>query len=80
MGFSFLDIVLTFDVERESRQRETQANLVCPRRISDYLPNPTQFDMTNSSANDLAALPPPGITFTTLDNGLVVIVRRKIFS
>ena len=35
--------------------------------------------MTHSSANDIAALP-PGVTLTTLDNGLVVIVRRKIFS
>ena len=35
--------------------------------------------MTHSSANDIAALP-PGVKLTTLDNGLVIIVRRKIFS
>ncbi len=32
--------------------------------------------MTHSSANDIAALP-PGVKLTTLDNGLVIIVRRK---
>jgi zinc protease len=31
--------------------------------------------MTNSSANDIAALP-PGVKLTTLDNGLVIIVRE----
>jgi zinc protease len=31
--------------------------------------------MTRSSANDIAALP-PGVTLTTLDNGLTVIVRE----
>ena len=30
--------------------------------------------MTHSSANDIAALP-PGVKLTTLDNGLVIIVR-----
>ena len=55
-----------------------QSNLVCPKRISDYSPNPTQFDMTHSSANDIAALP-PCVKLTTLDNGLVIIVRRSPF-
>jgi hypothetical protein len=32
--------------------------------------------MTHSSANDIAALP-PGVKLTTLDNGLVIIVRRS---
>jgi hypothetical protein len=32
-----------------------------------------------NSSNDIAALP-PGVKLTTLDNGLVIIVRRKIFS
>jgi hypothetical protein len=58
---------------------DAQANSDCPKRISEYPPNPTQFDMTHSSANDIAALP-PGVKLTTLDNGLVIIVRRKIFS
>ena len=31
--------------------------------------------MTHSSANDIAALP-PGVKLTTLDNGLVIIVRE----
>ena len=31
--------------------------------------------MTNSSANDIAALP-PGVTLTTLENGLTIIVRE----
>jgi hypothetical protein len=44
-------------------------------RISSH---PTQFDMTHSSANDIAALPPRH-KFTTLDNGLVIIVRRSPF-
>ena len=35
--------------------------------------------MTHSSANDIAA-PPPGVKLTALDIGLVIIVRRKIFS
>jgi hypothetical protein len=35
--------------------------------------------MTHSSTNDIAALP-SGVKLTTLDNGLVIIVRRKIFS
>jgi hypothetical protein len=35
--------------------------------------------MTHSSANDVTALP-PGVKLTTLDNGLVIIVCRKIFS
>jgi hypothetical protein len=50
------------------------ANLVCPKRISDYSPNPIHFDMTHSSANDIAALPRHKLT--TLDNGLV---RRAKF-
>ena len=50
--------------------------LDCPKRISDYSPIPAQFDMTHSSANDIAALP-PGVKLTTLDNGLVIIVRRS---
>ena len=42
-------------------------------RLSSH---PTQFDMTHSSANDIAALP-PGVKLATLDNGLVIIVRRS---
>jgi hypothetical protein len=34
--------------------------------------------MTHSSANDIAALP-PGVKLTTLDNGLVIIVRGSPF-
>ena len=34
--------------------------------------------MTHSSANDIAA--PPRHKLTALDIGLVIIVRRKIFS
>ena len=47
----------------------------CPKRISEYPPIPVQFDMTHSSANDIAALPRHKLT--TLDNGLVIIVRGK---
>jgi hypothetical protein len=43
-----------------------------------YPPIPTQFDMTHSFANDIAALP-PGVKLTTLDNGLVIIVRGSPF-
>ena len=32
--------------------------------------------MTHPSANDIAALP-SGVKLTTLDNGLVIIVRRS---
>jgi hypothetical protein len=65
--------------ERRRRQPTAKANLDCPKRISDYLCNPTQLDMTHSSANDIVPCP-PSIKLTTLDNGLVIIVRRKIFS
>jgi hypothetical protein len=34
--------------------------------------------MTHSSAKDIAALP-PGVKLTTLDNGLVIIVRGSPF-
>jgi hypothetical protein len=33
--------------------------------------------MTHSSANDIAALP-HGVKLTTLDNGLVIIVRGSL--
>ena len=62
----------------EIRQRQFFTDSDCPKRISDYSPIPTQFDMTHSSTNDIAALP-PGFKLTTLDNGLVIIVRRSRF-
>jgi zinc protease len=48
--------------------------LDCPALISEYPPNPTQFEMTK----DLLPIPslPPGVKLTTLDNGLVIIVRE----
>ena len=54
---------------------EAKANLLCPKRISNYPSNLIQFDMTHSNANDIAALP-PGVKLTTLDNGLAIIVRE----
>jgi hypothetical protein len=46
------------------------------KNIRGYPPNPNQFDMTHSSANDIAALPPGG-TLTTFDNGLTIFVRKS---
>jgi hypothetical protein len=66
-------------IKEERRRRQFAAiQFGLPQAHFRLFSHPTQFDMTHPSANDIAALP-PGVKLTTLDNGLVIIVRRSPF-